>query len=263
VFCVLVIAADVPIAPPTTDANPFNPTVISVLITAAGVIISAIVGAVTATYSARLKSKEIEITYQQRLQDTYLQNARQYITSVYVPINIALRNLADHFRLLQEQKAAPLTKDATDYFRDACREYERVISDLVKRGADSFLTSELDEQLQSFNSFLRLSMDATEPVRRMVITVNFSVPFTGYHSRHEIAQQVHGRLKYLSFLYLGAWRWSLSGVGISYRRPELLSAPIESPEFEERISVDIPKIRFLIKEVTLGSQITPERNRAE
>jgi hypothetical protein len=136
------------------------------------------------------------------------------------------------------------------------------VSEFVTQGADSFLTSELDEQLQSFNSFLRLSLDATEPVRRMVVTVNFSVPFTGYHSRYEIAEKVHGRLTYLSFPYLGGWHLSFSGVGISYRRPELLSAPIESPEFEERISVDIPKIRFFIKEVTLGSQIASERNRA-
>jgi hypothetical protein len=178
--------APAPVSPtpaPTTDANPINSTVISV----AGVIISAIVAAVAASYSARQKSKEIETTYQQRLQDTYLQNARQYFNGVYVPINIALRNLADHFRLLQEQKAAPLTQDTIDYFREACREYERVISELVAQGADSFLTGELDEELQSFNSFLRLSMNAAEPVRRMVITINLSVPFTGYRSRYQFA----------------------------------------------------------------------------
>jgi hypothetical protein len=188
------------------------------------------------------------------LKDTYLQNARQYTNGVYVPINIALRNLSDHLRIFQEAKGRSLTQEAIDYFRDACREYERVISDLVSKGADSFLTNESDERLQSFSSFLRLSMNAKEPVRRHIINVSFKVPFAGLRTQHEFAQNVSGNIA--KFDSLRAVRMSLFGVGMSYRSPELLAAPIESSEFEDRIALEIPRIRFLIKEVTLGSQAT-------
>lgn len=236
------------------DPQPAANTITVALITAGAAIAASSLAAIAAYYSARLKSKEIEITYEQRLKDTYLQNARQYINGVYVPINIALRNLSDHFRIFQEAKGRSLTQDAIDYFRDACLEYDRVISELVAQGADSFLTSELDERLQAFNSFLSLSLNAKEPVRREILNVSFRVPLTSWSSQYEIAQNISGKLpKFVRFLR--GWHMSVFGLGVSYRSSELLAAPIESPEFEDRMSLEIPRIKLLIKEVTLGTRV--------
>jgi hypothetical protein len=46
------------------------------------------------------------------------------------------------------------------------------------------------------------------------------------------------------------------GFGLSYKS-EVLAAPIYSRDFERRIVVDVPTIKSLIKEVTLGSHPSP------
>jgi hypothetical protein len=53
---------------------------------------------------------------------------------------------------------------------------------------------------------------------------------------------------------LGNIHFDFMGIGFTYRADELLAAPLSSREFESHIGSEIPALKFLIKEVTLGSQ---------
>jgi hypothetical protein len=43
------------------------------------------------------------------------------------------------------------------------------------------------------------------------------------------------------------------GIGFTFRADEFVAAPLLSREFEGRIQRDVPALKALIKEVTLGS----------
>ncbi len=57
-------------------------TLAKALIATVGVVAGALLTALAAAYAARQKTREIELTYQQKLQENYLTNARQYIQGV-------------------------------------------------------------------------------------------------------------------------------------------------------------------------------------
>ena len=155
-----------------------SPGAITALIAAAGVVVGAGVTALAAAFSARQKIREVELTYEQKLRDNYLANARQYIYSVYVPIGIALGSLGDAYLAVRQQidfKARRVAPTAQKAFEDACDSYLRVIDDLFSRGADAFLTSATELRLRSFSSFLRSSRNAKEPTVQMVFQVGRSL----------------------------------------------------------------------------------------
>src|ERR1700730_464754 len=232
-------------------------TWIKALIAAGGVVAGALFTAAAAAYTARQKIKESELTYAQKLQDGYLANARLYIEGVYAPLSIALTKLSNAYRSFRGRinfDPPDVDDKAAATFREACHEYNRTMSDLLDRGADAFLTTALDERIQSFNGFIRESLKASEPVIKFV--VGYSLSFAGLSfltTSYDFTSQVRGRWATRA-ARLGDVSFKILGSGFKYRVNELLAAPVFSKEFESRISTDIPAIKFLIKEVTLGTQ---------
>ena len=126
------------------------------------------------------------------------------------------------------------------------------MSDLLDRGADAFLTTAFDERLQNFNGFIRHSLWATEPLWQ-VVQYSLSVPGA--------TAIPTGRTYMTTTRYqparagpLGNFRFNFFGTALEYRTKELAAAPLSSEEFGIHISSEIPALKFLIKEVTLGSQ---------
>lgn len=74
-----------------------NQTILVALIGTTGVIVGAILTFLASAFAAQQKIKELEVTYRQKLDDTYLTNARLHIDTLYMPINISLSQLADKF----------------------------------------------------------------------------------------------------------------------------------------------------------------------
>lgn len=232
------------------------------IIAVAGVIVGAIGTFIASIFLARQKIKEIELTYQQKLRENYLTNARQYTGKVYVPLSIALFELLVSCRKFRNsiaiKPAGSISQNETE-FRAACQRYDEVYSDLFQRGAGAYLTTELEGRMESLGTFLEASLNAKEtdkPVKKMVLRYRLSMPGlasvrtegvieSGKGRLHEILTNIFGR---------GGTSFDFFYIGFTAQVPELLSAPIKSKEFEQRMLADISEIRFLIKEVTLGSQ---------
>jgi hypothetical protein len=235
------------------DANPINPT----LVATGGVVFGAVVTAIASAYSAGQKVREIEVSYKLKLSEAYLSNARQYTSSVYVPIAIALSSLNDSYRRFRaglDEGTRFVQPDAENAFRDSCNAYLSELSRLYTRGADAYLTTSMEERLASFNSFLETSLRSRRVINQIIVASNFPYSFLGLpRLRHTHQFEIEGRsTKMLGIIDAG---FQVAHQFIDYRR-EVLGAPITSIEFEQRIASEMPIIKFLIKEVTLGSQST-------
>src|SRR5713226_2595241 len=60
-------------------------------------IFGAIAGVVSSSIAARQKFRELNIAYRHKLNDNLLQNTRQYIDTLYIPINRSLCKLEDKY----------------------------------------------------------------------------------------------------------------------------------------------------------------------
>jgi hypothetical protein len=229
-----------------------DPDVLKGIIAAVAAVLGAIVAGVYSQHNARVKLKELQITYEQRLQESYLANARQYTTSLYVPLALALARLSSSFEEFNRQVNAvtgSVDREHEERFRGAILLFYETFNSLTERGADAFLTTELEEGLRSFTSFLRASATAAEPVIKAV-----------YKYRLSIAQFGISGQKALEWRGRAASRWRSNpinvdflGSGFTYQANEVLAAPLNSPDFAQRFSIDVPTLKRLIKEVTLGA----------
>ena len=129
-------------------------------------------------------------------------------------------------------------------------EFLASVTELSSKGANAFLTAELDEKLLAFCSFLSESKSAEFPALKMII--GFSLPFFGSGYKDEVEKKISG--KFARRLWSPKLSVSVGGLGVSYEAKEILAAPIDSKDFEERFVRDYHLINVLIKEVTLGAK---------
>src|SRR6266481_3364947 len=79
-------------------------------------------------------------------------------------------------------------------FIGQCRRYLEEISALFERGADAYLTSESEEVLRRFNSFLRESLVSEKVTRKIVLEVGGSFfPIRGFEMR-KVWSKAHSML---------------------------------------------------------------------
>jgi hypothetical protein len=232
-------------------------TVQTALVAAGAVVVGALITAVASSYSARQKIAELQLTYEQKLRTDYLSNARLYTQSIYVPLSVTLTQISDSYRAFRnkvdlENETAPIDADAA--FRSACEQYLSEMATYFKRGASAFLTTELEERLQAFNSFLVESLSVTQPVTRFVVEYGFDLwmmPFVrrGFQRTREVQLTTRQARIFPRGLTIAGL------VGFRYRVSTTLAAPIASRDFEERVLHDITGLKILIKEVTLGAHL--------
>lgn len=208
-------------------------------------IFGALLGVLGKAISSRQKIREINSVYGNKLQERYLEAAKDYTTSVYVPMSISLSNLNHSFLIYR----ADSSEENINSFKEEIDVFVEKILALSGRGASAFLTTELDEKLQAFFSFVRDSKCATEPSIKMIFEVK--LPYIGGRYNDRIERRARGKVA------RGFWSprmsISLGTIGVSYEATEILSAPIGSRDFEERFIRDSHLINVLIKEVTLGT----------
>jgi hypothetical protein len=228
---------------------------LTAIIAAAAVVLGALLTAASATYSASRKTAELRLTYAQQLQEGYLQNARQYLSSVYMPINISLydfqRAYAD-FResLTEDDSQVRSARRAT--FNDKIESFVQNMQALFAQGADAFLSTELDQRLTALVQFVSASRQATGVQARRTISIS------AYGMGFQYSDL--GSFSFRIFSLIGGFAtWApLPFVGFPVHTStslEVLAAPFESEEFEGRMAIDIPVLKGLIKEVTLGKRI--------
>jgi hypothetical protein len=237
------------------DAKGKDPNALFIAIIAAcGVGAGAGVTALAAAYAARQKIREVELTYEQKLRDNYLSNARQYTNGIYVPISMALRKLGDAYKTFQADREIDDEAQAEARFREACDAYESSINELFEKGADAFLTTQLEERLVSFNSFLRASLKADEEIAIAVLTYEMALPVAPWISTaRSIKKELRG--KWAQRFGSNSMSLRVLGAGMYLDTTETVAAPLTSDAFERRFSIDVTAIKYLIKEVTLGAHI--------
>ena len=210
---------------------------------------SAVAGA-----NANLRLKTVVLTYQQRLQDSYLENARAHIGDVYLPIARALESL----RCSYESYRATMGADADGHDAQAGEQmvadvdtFLGVINEQMAQEASAFLTSALEERLRSFRVFLERSKDVDEVQRAPLLTRNVMLPLERINlvAPHGLIPAV---LDPMSMFI-----WGLRAARLYSRSRMLLAAPIHSGQFEQRFIEDVDEIKSLIKEITLGRQQAP------
>jgi len=196
-----------------------------VLIAFAGAVIGALTAAAANMYAASRRIKEMEVSYTFKLRDGYLENARKLTAEVYVPLNIALTKLSaayDMFRARIDFDANTVPEGSHNFFVGQCRNYLNTVDELFDRGADAYLTTDLDAKLREFNSFIRESTCAETTTTKNV------------------------------FEAADGWLPFGSRTGLGYSR-EVLAAPLKSRTFEKKFQIELTRLKTLIKDVTLGS----------
>lgn len=238
-----------------------NEDLIKALIGLGGLFIGAVATVIAAWFSTRMKVREVELLYSQRLNDAYLANARHYTKGIYVPLNIAISKLANaYYQLNSHISGDDRTVDnlKLSQFIDASNEYTNYIDEITLQGADAFLTTALDEYLRSFTSFVRASVDADVPSIRVISSVRIGLAGMNIASWDvESLLEMRGRLERFLLRILGvASRLPRLGVFdpvVTKLEKQLLRAPVASKEYEEQFILDLNVIKGMIREVTLGA----------
>jgi len=222
-------------------------TVVTALIAASAAVGGAAIAGVVSNVNTRHKIRELEVAASQKLRDNYLQNAREYTKAVYVPLTLAISKLSDTYSAFQKNASS---SGAIDTFRQAIDDFRNEVQQLRDRGAEAFLTNELEDKLRSFLEFLGASRDSTALIRKAEI--GFRVGLGGLAWAETSTVGLTGR----SAIWWRSPRMSLSmlGVGVTYEATVVQSAPLESIEFSTRFTADTGEIRYLVKEVTLGGK---------
>ncbi|WP_306545878.1 hypothetical protein [Desulfobulbus sp.] len=222
-------------------------TVITALIAATAAIIGGAIAGIASYINTRHKIRELDVAASQKLRENYLQNAREYTKAIYVPLTLALSKLCDAYSVSHR---TPSASEAIEPLRQAIDQFRSEIQQLRDRGAEAFLTNELEDKLRSFQEFLGASRDSTTLIRKAEI--GFRVGLGGMAWAETTTVALIGR----SATWWRSPRMSLSvlGVGFTYEATVVQSAPLESIEFSTRFTADTGEIRYLIKEVTLGGK---------
>jgi hypothetical protein len=221
--------------------------VATALISAGAAIAAALVTAGASAYSAARKTAELRLTYAQQSQDKYLANARAYLTTIYMPLSRGLYVFQREYNTYLSAKQEPAHEaTARTAFQAACGDYLQLLDGLYQGAADSFLTTELDQRLTAFTSFIRESLTADKVIKQTTVVWSF------YGSRFRLV--TGGRPANLLSV-LGNVRLStpLSPVGATLAT-RTVAAPISNEEFARHVLPEIVELKGLIKEVTLGTQ---------
>ena len=70
-----------------------NVSITTALIGLGGVIFGAIAAFSASYFQSKSKLKELEIQYEHNLKNKYLENARNHINDLYIPLNVAISKI--------------------------------------------------------------------------------------------------------------------------------------------------------------------------
>lgn len=224
-------------------------TTIKALIGLIGIIGGALIGGFVAAYNASQKLKELQITHSHQLHENYLKNAREYTESVYAPLSIAITSLSLAYMKFRKTNSTESEENPErNNFRSEINVFINTVDNLLARGASAFLTTELENTLLSFRSFVEESLSANEPTSKVI--VSYGINFLGINQ--EITKPIRLTGKRAEF-WQGKFGFSQFGVSMRFKGQQILAAPLNTELFEEKFVDESVMLKLLVKEVTLGS----------
>lgn len=226
-----------------------DPTVLVALIGVLSVVVSAGTGAIVSRWHTASKFQdELHKLRLERLNeqnDSYLENARKQIGTVYVPLSAELATLKAHYQnYLYQGKSSEGLRE----FEAQIEEFITKLQELEMKGATAYLTTELEDLLIKFVVFLRASQTASETV--VDVVYDFSLGIFGLGIKRSGAKKAN-----VSNAASKGFSAHIKAAGISAeaRISDIISAPLHTEDFQARFERDAYRLSLLIKEVTLGS----------
>ncbi|WP_323772313.1 hypothetical protein [Antarctobacter sp.] len=194
-------------------------------------------------FTQQIEKYELERRHSQ--DDAYLDRARAHVETVYVPLSAALSRLkAVYNQYLFGGKRG----EDKSYFIAEIDNFVGELERLERRGDTAYLTTALEERVQSFAAFLRASKDAaTEADKKKKVDFNFALNL-GNLSVGRRGKTDQAKLAEV----FGQTSVNVSGLSLSMGSVELTRAPVSDPDFQARFERDVNFISVLVKEVTLG-----------
>lgn len=229
-----------------------TPAWVTPVIAAGAAIAAALVTALSAAYVARRKVAELELTNSFDLSKQYLESARNYTQSVYLPLSIDVYKLHDSF-LAYKASGKPAGRSSSggpysirETFENDCQLFVGETRTRFHQGAGAVLTIRLDKDVTSFVSFLQESLNIKEVVETK--SPNKIIKIAG-----RVALTATSIIVPAIGIAAGVSTAALLSFGSETpAEQKVTAAPITSDKFEEQFDAFITSIKFGIKQVTLG-----------
>jgi len=154
-------------------------------------IVGSVASIILSPILARQEIRKLEVSYRQKLNDNLLQNTRQHIDPLYIPINKSLSRLEDSYQTYKRRKAflrsirsgrvtvspqrspdeasaktqsiipacRDATKEALEQLHQTFGAFKTLMGEITEQSREIYLTSEFDERLRSFAQFLKAVND--------------------------------------------------------------------------------------------------------
>jgi hypothetical protein len=246
-----------------------NVSTTTALIGFAGVIFGAVAAFSASYFQSKSKLEELAIQYEYNLKNKYLENARNHIIDLYIPLNIAISKVYYSYiefrdlSRIHNNEMVTTVKAAYENFKVCFNSYENAINSLRNDGLDSYLIFDLEEKILYFKNLISNSLNSTAiQIEKEILVTNFpmdfemntpfmKVKFFSQTKKRSFDRMVHKKVSVrLSPLAL---------FGLNYEiefAKKILSAPLSSKEFESQFIEYYASIKSGIKTVTLGKEKT-------
>ncbi|MGD9677361.1 MAG: hypothetical protein AB7V16_03195 [Vulcanibacillus sp.] len=220
------------------------------------ILISAGIGAfvtfIVTFVNFRIKKYELQFTYNKKLEDKYMENARKYVKEVYLPIFKVINNVE---KLIDEKD---FSKERIKLIEDSLREHIHTLNDT---GFTAYLTDNVEIELNQFIKFLnnsRITDDLSYGIYFQYNVLGNSVnQYIEVNSEQlKDSKKILRRHRFLIRMYK-----FITGINIIFipnrfmefgQQIVLNSAPLDSEDFRFQIKKYILNIKEKIRQITLG-----------
>lgn len=239
------------------------------LIGLGGVIFGAFAAVSASYFQSKSKLQELEIQYEHNLKNKYLENARNHIMDLYMPLNIAISKVYHSYiefrdlSRIHNNEMVTTVKAAYENFKECFSRYENEINSLRKEGLDSYLIFDLEEKITYFKNLISNSLNSTAvQTEKEILVTNFPMDFemnTPFMKAKFLGQTKKRSFDRMVHKKVSVSLSPLAFFGLNYEiefAKKILSAPLSSKEFESQFIEYYASIKSGIKTVTLGKEKT-------
>ncbi len=244
-----------------------NVSITTALIGLGGVIFGAIAAFSASYFQSKSRLKELEIQYEHNLKNKYLENARNHINDLYIPLNITLSKIYHSYiefrdlSRIHNNEMVTTVEAAYENFKESFSRYEIEINRIWSEGLDSYFIFDLEEKISYFKNLISNSLNSTAvQAEKEILVTNFPIEFemnTPFIKAKFFSQTKKRSFDRMVHRKVSVRLAPLAFFGLNYEiefAKKILSAPLSSKEFERQFIEYYTCIKSGIKTVTLGKE---------
>ncbi len=194
-----------------------------------------ILSTVSLLVTNRQKNRELQEVKRQRINDNLLQNTRQHLDTLYIPINKGLSQLDDCYqtykrrkghlrsmrngevsvsaRMSKEETYAKVqsitpayrhfTEEALDELNEACSNFRKLMEEITQEGRDVYLPMEFDERLRSLLQLLKAAADDRILIASTEVDIEGNLQIDGDNFEKRFSEDMRYLRSYIKDVALG------------------------------------------------------------